>query len=84
MFSSLNGMLTVTSYDAILPTQEALLHSIGVVFEQLRETLPTIELGALAKNMLDSVSRDAQPRLIQAKLQAVKDLVSGQLFQDDG
>lgn len=83
VFNALNGMLTVTSYEAILPTQEALLHTVGVVFEQLKETLPTSELGALARNLLDSVPREAQPRLIQAKLQAIKDLVSGQLFHDD-
>lgn len=76
-------MLAVPSYDVILPTQEALLHSTGVVLEQLDGTLPHNELGSLARAMLDSVVRDAPPRLIQAKLQAVKDLVSGKLFKDD-
>lgn len=83
LFSSLNRMLAVPSYDVILPTQEALLQTTGVVLEQLEGTLPPTELGSLARSMLDSVVRDAQPRLIQAKLQAVKDLVSGQLFRDD-
>lgn len=83
LFTALNRMLTVPSYDVILQTQEALLHSTGVVLEQLRGTLPAAELGSLAKNMLDAVPRDSPPRLIQAKLQAVKDLVSGQLFMDD-
>lgn len=83
LFNALNGMLSVPAYDEIIPTQEALLHSSGVVLEQLQDTLPPTELGSLAKNMLDAIPRDAQPRLIQAKLQAVKDLVSGQLFYDD-
>lgn len=83
LFSTLNRMLAVPSYDVILPTQEALLHSTGVVLEQLDGTLPHNELGSLARAMLDSVVRDAPPRLIQAKLQAVKDLVSGKLFKDD-
>lgn len=83
LFSTLNRMLAVPSYDVILPTQEALLHSTGVVLEQLDGTLPATELGSLARAMLDSVVRDAPPRLIQAKLQAVKDLVSSQLYKDD-
>lgn len=83
LFNALNGMLSVPAHDEIIPTQEALLHSSGVVLEQLQGTLPAIELGTLAKNMLDAIPRDAQPRLIQAKLQAVKDLVSGLLFHDD-
>lgn len=83
LFSTLNRMLAVPSYDVILPTQEALLHSTGVVLEQLEGTLPSTELGALARMMLDSVVRDAPPKLIQSKLQAVKDLVSGELFKND-
>lgn len=83
LFSSLNRMLAVPSYDAILPTQEALLNSTGVILEQLQDTLPASELGTLARNMLDAVVRESQPRLIQAKLKAVKDLVSGQLFHDE-
>lgn len=83
LFNALNGMLNVPAHEEIIPTQEALLHSVGVVLEQLQGTLPVSELGTLAKNMLDAIPRDAQARLIQAKLQAVKDLVSGQLFHDD-
>lgn len=83
LFNTLNRMLAVPSYDVILPTQEALLHSTGVVLEQLDGTLPPTELGSLARMMLDAVVRDAPPRLIQAKLQAVKDLVSGELFKED-
>lgn len=84
LFSALNGMLAVPSYDVIIPTQEALLNSTGVVLEQLKDTLPAPELGMLARNMLDAIPRDAPLRLIQAKLQAVKDLVSGELFHEDG
>ncbi|XP_073817677.1 dedicator of cytokinesis spg [Musca autumnalis] len=83
LFTALNGMLAVPSYDLIIPTQEALLSSTGVVLEQLKDTLPAPELGMLARNMLDAIPRDAPVRLIQAKLQAVKDLVSGELFHED-
>lgn len=83
LFAVLNKMLLVPSTDDIIQIQEALLHSIGVVLEQLQGTLSPAELGALAKTMLDSVPRDAEPRLIESKLQAVKDLVKGQLFADD-
>lgn len=83
VFTALNNMLSVQSYDAILPTQEALLHSVGVVLEQLQSTLPPAEIGNLAKNLLDAVPREANPILVQAKLQAIKDIVSGKLFQDD-
>lgn len=83
LFSAFNGMLSVPTHDEIILTQEALLHSVGVVLEQLQGTLSPSELGALAKNMLDAVPRDTQPRLIQSKLQAVKNLVSGQLFAND-
>ncbi|XP_011184777.2 dedicator of cytokinesis protein 3 isoform X2 [Zeugodacus cucurbitae] len=83
LFTALNGMLAVPSYDVIIPTQEALLNSTGVVLEQLKDTLPAPELGMLARNMLDAIPRDAPVRLIQAKLNAVKDLVSGELFHED-
>ncbi|XP_030238951.1 dedicator of cytokinesis protein 3 isoform X2 [Drosophila navojoa] len=83
LFTALNGMLAVPSYDVIIPTQEALLNSTGVVLEQLKDTLPAPELGMLARNMLDAIPRGAPIRLIQAKLQAVKDLVSGELFHED-
>lgn len=83
LFTSLNRMLSVPSYDVILPTQEALLNSTGVILEQLQDTLPPHELGALARNMLDAVVREAQPRLVQAKLKALKDLVSGELFHHE-
>lgn len=91
LFGAFNGMLATTvgatgagaSDEDCVPTQEALLHSVGVVLVQLEGTLSANELGALAKNMLDAVPRDAVPRLTRAKLQAVRDLVAGQLFANE-
>ncbi|XP_053657758.1 dedicator of cytokinesis protein 3 [Anopheles marshallii] len=83
VFLSLNGMLAVPSTTQILATQEALLSNAGVVFEQLRTIITRPELETLVKSMLDAVPKDAQPPLIQAKLKSIKDMVSGQLFQDD-
>uniref|UniRef100_A0AAG5CQS3 Dedicator of cytokinesis n=1 Tax=Anopheles atroparvus TaxID=41427 RepID=A0AAG5CQS3_ANOAO len=83
VFTSLNAMLAVPSTTQILATQEALLSNTGVVFEQLRTIITRPELEALVKSMLDAVPKDAQPPLIQAKLKTIKDMVSGQLFQDD-
>lgn len=37
----------------------------------------------MCRGIFDAVGRDAPPRLIQAKLLAIKDLVSGRLFQDE-
>lgn len=76
-------MLTVASFDAILPTQESLLNSTGVVMEQMVNTLPSDEIAMLVENMLDAVPRDAHLKLVQAKLKAIKDLVSGKLFQNE-
>lgn len=67
----------------ILAPQEALLRATGVVLEQLQDTLAAPDIGTLARNMFDAVGRDAKPRLIQAKLLAIKDLVGGRLFQED-
>lgn len=83
LFEALSRMLSATTNDAILAPQEALLRTAGVVLEQLHETLPPPDIGILARNMFDAVGRDAPPRLIQAKLMAIKDLVSGRLFQDE-
>lgn len=83
LFDSLSKMLAVPSYEAILPQQEALLRTTGVILEQLQDTLPSPDIGTLARNMFDAVGRDASPRLIQAKLHAVKDLISGRLFHDE-
>lgn len=52
MFGVLNGMLTIPANDDIIPTQEAVLLNASVVLEQLLDTLPPSELGALARNML--------------------------------
>lgn len=55
------------------------------MFEQLTQVLPTVEVTRLACNMLDSLpTRDLNPQLTQAKLSAVKNLVTSQLFTDDG
>lgn len=83
LFNALSRMLSVPMNEAILAPQEALLRTTGVVLEQLHETLLPPDLGILARNMFDAVGRDAPPRLIQAKLLAVKDLVSGRLFQEE-
>lgn len=83
LFEALSRMLSATTNDAILAPQEALLRTAGVVLEQLHETLPPPDIGILARNMFDAVGRDAPPRLIQAKLLAIKDLVSGRLFHDE-
>ncbi|XP_053681007.1 dedicator of cytokinesis protein 3 [Anopheles nili] len=83
VFTSLNGMLSVPSSTQILATQEALLSNAGVVFEQLRTIISRPELETLVKSMLDAIPKDAQPPLIQAKLKSIKDMVSGQLFEDD-
>ncbi|XP_055616289.1 dedicator of cytokinesis protein 3 isoform X2 [Toxorhynchites rutilus septentrionalis] len=82
LFGSLNNIL-VPNNSHMLPTQEALLNSIGVVFEQLQTIITKTELETLVKGILDAVPTDAQPPLVQAKLKSIKDMVSGQLFQDD-
>lgn len=63
----------------------ALLHSISAVYEQLVDVLPVIEVTKLASSMLDSFfPKDVPLALIQAKLIAIKNIVSTKLFQDDG
>jgi dedicator of cytokinesis protein 3 len=84
VFQSLNQLLTITAYDKVLPSQEALLSNLNVSLEQLKHVISLSEVATLASNMLDSVPKDAQPRLIQAKLKAVQALVSGELFHDEG
>lgn len=83
LFDALSRMLSAPSNEAIVAPQEALLRTTGVVLEQLQYTLPPPDIGILARNMFDAVGRDAPPRLIQAKLLAIKDLVSGRLFQEE-
>ncbi|KAI4460497.1 dedicator of cytokinesis [Holotrichia oblita] len=83
VFSSLNKMLSISS-SVITPTQVALLHSISAVYEQLVDVLPVIEVTKLASSMLDSFfPKDVPLALIQAKLIAIKNIVSTKLFQDD-
>nr|CAD7460974.1 unnamed protein product [Timema tahoe] len=83
VFTALNKMLS-SSYDVILPTQCALLHSISAVYEQLMQVLPVIEVTKLATAMLESLPRDLSPQLTQAKLTAIRNLVTSKLFTDDG
>nr|CAD7403082.1 unnamed protein product [Timema cristinae] len=83
VFTALNKMLS-SSYDVILPTQCALLHSISAVYEQLMQVLPVMEVTKLATAMLESLLRDLSPQLTQAKLTAIRNLVTSKLFTDDG
>lgn len=64
--------------------QVTLLHSISFVYEQLVDVLPVAEVTKLASLMLDSMPRETSPQLAQAKLIAIKNLVTSKLFQDDG
>ncbi|XP_052125383.1 dedicator of cytokinesis protein 4 isoform X2 [Frankliniella occidentalis] len=83
VFNALTKMLG-TSYEVILPTQVALLHSISAVLEQLTQVLHVPEVSHLASNMLESLpTRDLSPQLTQAKLVAVRNLVTSKLFQHD-
>lgn len=83
VFLSLDGMLAAPSTDITLPTQEALLDSIGVVMEQMENTLEPGDIGVLIRNLLDAVPRDGNPNLVKAKLRALKDLVGGNLFHNE-
>nr|XP_018899728.1 PREDICTED: dedicator of cytokinesis protein 3 isoform X2 [Bemisia tabaci] len=83
VFSALNKMLTVT-YDVILPTQIALLYGISAVYDQLVLVLPILEVTSLACSLLESLSvRDIPLQLVQAKLVAIKNMISGKLFKED-
>ena len=83
VFTSLNAMLKAEPNETILSSQTALLNSIGVVFMQLSSVLTTHELSTLLKEMLDSVPLNGESRLIQAKLKAIKDLVTSEIFDDE-
>ncbi|XP_031632350.1 dedicator of cytokinesis protein 3 isoform X2 [Contarinia nasturtii] len=83
LFKALSSMLSVPSNEAIIAPQEALLRTTGVVLEQLHDTLTPPDIGIVSRNIFDAVCRDAPPRLIQAKLLAIKDLVRGRLFQKE-
>lgn len=83
VFSALNNMLSLSAPN-ILSTQVTLLQSISAVYEQLVQVLSLLEVTKLATTMLDSLPRDLAAQIVQAKLIAVKNLVSSKLFQDDG
>lgn len=64
--------------------QVALLLSISAVYELLIDVLPVVEVTKLAVSLLDSLPRELPAQLVQAKLIAIKNLVTSKLFQDDG
>jgi dedicator of cytokinesis protein 3 len=64
--------------------QVALLHSISAVYEQLIYVLPVLKITKLATSMLESLPRELPPQLTQAKLTAIRNLVTSKLFTDDG
>ncbi|XP_015108826.1 dedicator of cytokinesis protein 3 isoform X1 [Diachasma alloeum] len=82
VFVALNKMLTIP-YEMVQDSQRALLMSVSAVFEELTQLLPALEVAKLTCTMLDSIPRDPPPQLIQAKLLAIKNLVTSSLFQDD-
>ncbi|XP_033610429.1 dedicator of cytokinesis protein 3 isoform X2 [Cryptotermes secundus] len=82
VFTALNKMLAMSS-DVILPTQVALLHSISAVYEQLTDVLPVLKITKLATAMLESLPRELPPQLTQAKLTAIRNMVTSKLFTDD-
>lgn len=61
-----------------------LLHSISAVYEQLVQVLPIMEVTKLAASMLDSLPKELPAQIVQAKLVAVRNLVTSKLFHDDG
>lgn len=61
-----------------------LLHSISAVYEQLVQVLPTMEVTKLAATMLDALPKELPAQIVQAKLVAVRNLVTSKLFHDDG
>lgn len=82
-FLALNNMLSLSSAN-ILSTQVTLLHSISAVYEQLVQVLSIMEVTKLSATMLDSLPRELPAQTVQAKLIAIRNLVSSKLFQDDG
>jgi hypothetical protein len=54
------------------------------VYEQLIHVLPVLKITKLATVMLESLPRDLPPQLTQAKLTAIRNLVTSKLFTDDG
>ncbi|XP_046396689.1 dedicator of cytokinesis protein 3 [Ischnura elegans] len=83
--ASLDRLLAVQNLPILIPTQVALLHSVSPVYECLLGVLAPLEVARLAIGTLESVQphRDLSPQLIQAKLTAVKAIVTSHLFDDD-
>jgi len=54
------------------------------VYEQLIHVLPILKITKLATAMLESLPRELPPQLTQAKLTAIRNLVTSKLFIDDG
>ncbi|XP_017786650.1 PREDICTED: dedicator of cytokinesis protein 3 isoform X2 [Nicrophorus vespilloides] len=81
VFVSLNNMLNQSSV-FVVDTQVALLLSISAVFEQLVDILSVLEVTKLATTMLDS-TKDGVAQIVQAKLTAIRNLMTGRLFHDD-
>lgn len=55
------------------------------MYEQLVQVLPVGEVARLATGMLESLpTRELPPQLTQAKLVAIRNMVQGQLFHEDG
>ncbi|KAF2896229.1 hypothetical protein ILUMI_09945 [Ignelater luminosus] len=82
VFSALNNMMAI-AMPSIISTQVALLLSISAVYELLIDVLPVVEVTKLAVSLLDSLPRELPAQLVQAKLIAIKNLVTSKLFQDD-
>ncbi|KAI5712428.1 hypothetical protein M8J75_008277 [Diaphorina citri] len=65
--------------------QIALLEGISAVYDELTQVLPVLEVAKFASDMLECLGkREAQPLLTKAKLECIKNLVSGKLFSEDG
>ncbi|XP_031345086.1 dedicator of cytokinesis protein 3 isoform X3 [Photinus pyralis] len=82
VFSALNNMMGIAT-SVIIPTQVALLLSISAVYELLIDVLPIMEVTKWAVLLLDSLPRELPAQLVQAKLMAIKNLVTSKIFQED-
>lgn len=83
VFLSLDNMFKTLSTETTLPTQEAMLDQAGAVMESLESLLPPSDVGHMVRNLIDAVPRDSNPNLTRAKLRALKDLMSGKLFNNE-
>ncbi|KAG8233145.1 hypothetical protein J437_LFUL010375, partial [Ladona fulva] len=83
--ASLDRLLSLQNLPILIPTQVALLHSVIAVYECLLGVLAPLEVARLAIGTLESLQphRDLPPQLIQAKLTAIKAIVTSHLFDDD-